>query len=78
MPKSKSKRNRYVPPPPPKPKPSPKWIPYAFFGLIGVGFVVIIARYILPTTWPVFNSNWFLGGGLAMIAAAFAIATQWR
>ncbi len=78
MPKSKSKRNRYVPPPKPKPKPSPKWIPYAFFALIGVGFLTIMARYLFSTSYPVLDSNWFLGAGLGMIAVAFGIATQWR
>lgn len=78
MPKSKSKRNRYVPPPPPKPKPSPKWIPYAFFGLIGAGFLMIIGRYVLGSSVALFNNNWFLGAGLIAIAAAFSIATQWR
>lgn len=78
MPKSKSKRSRYVPPPPPKPKPSPAWIPYAFFTLLGIGFLTIIGRYVLGNTWGIFNSNWFLWGGLAAIAAAFSIATQWR
>lgn len=78
MPKSKSKRNRYVPPPKPKPKPSPKWIPYAFFGMLGVGFLMIIGRYILGSTMAVFDSNWLLWAGLGLIAGAFSLATQWR
>lgn len=78
MPKSKSKRNRYVPPPPPRPKPSPPWVPYVFFALIGVGFLLIMARYLLSTSIPALDSNWYLGGGLAMIAVAFGLATQWR
>lgn len=78
MPKSKSKRNRYVPPPPPKPKPSPPWIPYAFFGLIALGFLMIMARYLFSTTYPFLDNNWYLGGGLALIAVAFGVATQWR
>ncbi|MDQ4148774.1 MAG: cell division protein CrgA [Actinomycetota bacterium] len=78
MPKSKSKRSRYVPPPRPKPKPSPRWVPVAFFALIGVGFLLIMSRYLLSTNLPFFDNNWFLGGGLALIAAGFAVATQWR
>lgn len=78
MPKSKSKRNRYVPPPKPKPKPSPKWVPYAFFGMLGTGFLMIIGRYILGTSSEVFSSNWLLWGGLGLIAAGFGVATQWR
>lgn len=78
MPKSKSKRNRYVPPPPPKPKPSPAWIPYAFFALMATGFLMIMARYLLSAQIPVLDNNWFLGGGLAFIAVAFVVGTQWR
>ena len=78
MPKSKSKRNRYVPPPPPKPKPSPRWLPVAFFALVGLGFLLIMSRYLLATIFPVLDNNWFLAGGLAMVAIAFGLATQWR
>lgn len=78
MPKSKSKRNQYVPPPKPKPKPSPKWLPYAFFTLIAVGFAMIMSRYIFSLTFPVLDNNWFLFGGLGLIAVAFGLATQWR
>lgn len=78
MPKSKSKRNRYVPPPPPKPKPSPPWIPYVFFGLIATGFLMIMARYLFSNTYPVLDNNWFLAGGLGLVAVAFGVATQWR
>lgn len=78
MPKSKSKRSRYVPPPPPKPKPSPRWVPVAFFTLVGVGFALIMSRYLLSTNIPIFDNNWFLTGGLLLIAVAFGVATQWR
>ena len=78
MPKSKSKRNRYVPPPPPKPKPSPRWLPFAIFFMFGAGFLMIMSRYLLSTTFPVLDSNWYLGGGLGMVAVGFGLATQWR
>jgi hypothetical protein len=78
MPKSKSKRNRYVPPPPPKPKPSPVWIPYVFFTLIALGFLMIMSRYLFSTAFPALDNNWYLGGGLTLVAVAFGIATQWR
>ncbi|HEX2259520.1 MAG TPA: cell division protein CrgA [Actinomycetota bacterium] len=78
MPKSKSKRSRYVPPPPPKPKPSPRWVPVAFFALIGAGFVMIMSRYLLSTSVPALDNNWYLGGGLLLIAIGFGVATQWR
>jgi cell division protein CrgA len=79
MPKSKSKRKRYQPPPKPKPKPSPPWVGALFFTLIGVGFVMILARFILSGVWPkLFDSQWPLVGGLALIAAAFVVSTRWR
>lgn len=78
MPKSKSKRSRYTPPPKPKPKPSPRWVPALFFSLLGVGFVMVIARYILAETVPFMDRDIFLWAGLALVAAAFGVATQWR
>lgn len=78
MPKSKSKRSRYVPPPKPKPKPSPRWIPFVFFTFLGMGFSAILSRYILSGTVELFDSDWLMWGGLGLIFAAFAVATQWR
>jgi hypothetical protein len=80
MPKSKSKRNKYVPPPKPKPKPSPRWVPVVFFTFLGVGFVSILSRYILGGSQILrfMDNDWFLWGGLALIAGAFGVATQWR
>jgi hypothetical protein len=78
MPKSKSKRSRYVPPPPPRPKPSPRWVPVAFFTFVGLGFAAIMSRYIFSSSIHFFDNNWLLGAGLALIAIAFGIATQWR
>lgn len=80
MPKSKSKRNKYVPPPKPRPKPSPRWVPVLFFTFLAIGFVSIMARYILSSTPSLtfFDNDWFLWGGLLLIAGAFGVATQWR
>lgn len=80
VPKSRSKRNRYQPPPKPRPKPSPTWVPVLFFTFISVGFVLIIARYIFSATSALsfFDDDKILWGGLALIAAAFGVATQWR
>lgn len=78
MPRSRSKRNRYVPPPKPKPKPSPRWVPVLFFAFLGLGFISIMARYMLSTSVPLLDNDWFLWGGLIMIAGAFGVATQWR
>lgn len=78
MPKSKSKRNKYIPPPKPKPKPSPRWLPVVFFACLALGFISIMSRYILSAPIPLFDSDWFLWGGLGMMALALAAATQWR
>lgn len=78
MPKSKSKRNRYVPPPKPKPKPSPRWIPVIFFAFLAAGFLLIMSRYILSTTFAFLDNDVYLWGGLGLLAAALATATQWR
>lgn len=78
MPKSKSKRSRYTPPPKPRPKPSPRWVPVVFFTFLALGFISIMARYMLSTAFPVLDNDWFLWGGLIMIAGAFGVATQWR
>lgn len=78
MPKSKSKRRRYQPPAKPKPPPSPGWVPFAFFGSLGAGFAIILARYILSQTLPILDQDWLLWLGLFLIAAAFVVATRWR
>ncbi|MGH2732805.1 MAG: cell division protein CrgA [Actinomycetota bacterium] len=78
MPRSKSKRRRYQPPPKPKPPPSPPWVPVLFFVLIGLGFVIILARYIFAVSLPILDRPWILFVGLGLIAAAFVVATRWR
>ena len=78
MPKSKSKRRRYQPPPKPRRPPSPRWVPVVFFVTLGLGFTIIVARYVLPTTLSILDRDWLLWVGLGLIAAAFMVATQWR
>ena len=78
MPKSKSKRSNYRPPPKPNPKPAPKWVPVLFFTFLGVGFVLTLLRYVLAASIPFFDNNLILAVGLALIAGAFGVATQWR
>lgn len=80
MPKSKSKRSRYIPPPKPKPKPAPTWVPVLFFVFLGIGFISIMSRYLVGATGVLdfVDTDWFLWGGLALIAGAFGVATQWR
>ena len=78
MPVSKSKRRRYQPPPKRKPAPSPAWVPVAFFTFLGVGFAIILLRYILSNSVSFFDKDYLIWIGLGLIAAAFTVATQWR
>lgn len=77
MPVSKSKRRRYQPPPKKKPEPSPRWVPVAFFTLLALGFVIILARYI-GSGITFLDKDYLIWVGLGLIAAAFTVATQWR
>ena len=77
MPRSKSKRRRYQPPPKPKPAPSPRWVGVLFFGFLGIGFTVILARYI-GSGVSFLNKDYLIWVGLGLIAVAFTVATQWR
>lgn len=80
MPKSKSKRRKYQPPPKPKPPPSPRWVPVVFFSGLALGFMIILARYILSSI-PMFaflDKDYFLWIGLGMIGGAFMVSTRWR
>ena len=88
MPKSRSKRRRYQPPPTKKPKPSPRWFGLTILGIMFAGVIVIVLNYlgIMPGfTAPVFHwvvgsdtNNFYLLGGLGLIAVGFLLATQWR
>lgn len=50
------------------------WVPYAMFGFLAVGLLMIILNYagFLPGA----PSNWYLLGGLAFITGGFFTATQ--
>ncbi len=76
MPKSRSKRVRRQPPPRPKPQQSPPGIAALFFTLLAGGMVVLIGNYV--DLFPGGANNARLWYGLGLIAAAFAVATQWR
>src|ERR1700730_3123337 len=78
MPVSKSKRRRYQPPPKPKHPPSAAWVPVLFFALLGLGVVVILARYILSGSVGFFDKDYMIWIGLLLIAVAFGVATQWH
>jgi hypothetical protein len=52
--------------------PSPTWYVALMAGLMVVGVVVVIARFVLQL------DNWVTVGGLAMIAAGFLMTTNYR
>ena len=54
------------------------WVPVLFFTFLGIGFLIIIARYALSGVWGIFDKDYILWVGLGLIAAAFGVATQWR
>ncbi len=76
MPRSRSKRRPRRPPPKVKPKESPAWFAALFFLLMGLGVIIIIAYYmqLLPGT----RQPYEMFVGLAMILAAFILATRWH
>lgn len=87
MPKSrirKKKSDVYTPPPnlvgPKKKGPSPRWVGAAVLTLLALGVLWLIVAYITQAGVPIQrdlgNANVLVGFGL--IAAGFALATQWR
>ena len=52
--------------------PSPTWYVVLMAGLLGVGLLAVLARFIFQ--WP----QYFLIGGFLMIAAGFIMATNYR
>jgi cell division protein CrgA len=86
MPRSKAKRRRYQPPPKKKPKPSPRWFGITILSVMGAGVIVIVLNYInlmpglsiagLKVSGE--TNNFYLFGGLGLIAAGFLGSTQWR
>jgi hypothetical protein len=76
MPKSRSKRTRRQPPPKAKPKRSPDFVGPLFFTLLIGGVVVIVGNY--AQLFEAATANWRLWYGLALIAGAFVVATQWH
>jgi len=76
MPQSRSKRRRRQPPPKAKPKRSPVFLGPLVFTLLLAGIVVIIGNY--AELFEGTTSNWRLWYGLGLVAASFAVATQWH
>lgn len=52
--------------------PSPTWYVALMAGLMVVGVIVVIARFVFQL------DNWVTVGGLAMIAAGFLMTTNYR
>ncbi|MGI8518907.1 MAG: cell division protein CrgA [Acidimicrobiia bacterium] len=52
--------------------PSPTWYVWLMAGLLGLGLLAVLARFIFQ--WP----QYFLFGGFLMIAAGFIMATNYR
>jgi hypothetical protein len=92
MPKSRSrpqqKRRYYVAQPTPKKRrSSPRWFGGLILGLMFAGVIVIVLNYlgVMPgftapfVHWVVSpdTNNFYLLGGLGLIAAGFLLATQW-
>jgi len=67
---------RYTPPIPRSVKTSPKWMGPLILALLIVGALTIVLNYfdVLPGA----PTNWYLLGGIGLIAAGFITATQYR
>jgi hypothetical protein len=68
--------SRYTPPVPRSVKVSPKWMGPSILGLLILGAMMIVLNYfdVLPSS----PTNWYLLGGIGLIAAGFVTATQYR
>lgn len=83
MPESKSKRKRKGrrrsrPPAvqtPPRKRRTARWVPYAFFGSMGAGVIIIVLNYMQLIGGEFHNSLLFVGLGL--MGVAFAVSTRW-
>jgi len=82
MPESKSKRKgksrRRRPPAvqtPPRKRKTARYVPYAFFGSLGAGTLIIILNYM-----ELFGGqfqNYLLFVGLGLMGLAFVVSTRW-
>jgi cell division protein CrgA len=68
--------SRYTPPIPKSVKKSPKWMGPLILALLILGAAMIVFNYfnVLPSS----PTNWYLIGGIGLIAAGFITATQYR
>ena len=68
--------SRYTPPIPRSVKTSPKWMGPMILALLILGALMIVFNYfdVLPAS----PTNWYLIGGIGLIATGFITATQYR
>ena len=67
---------RYTPPIPRNVKKSPRWHGVTILVLLVGGGLMIILNYFKAL--PASPTNWYLLGGIALIAGGFALATRYR
>ncbi|MHB8681213.1 MAG: cell division protein CrgA [Acidimicrobiales bacterium] len=67
---------RYTPPIPRSVKVSPKWMGPLILALLVLGALTIVLNYfnVLPGS----PTNWYLLGGIGLIATGFVVATQYH
>ena len=67
---------RYTPPIPRSVKVSPKWMGVLILAFLGIGALMIVLNYfdVLPAS----PTNWYLLGGIALIASGFITATRYH
>lgn len=58
---------------------SPRWLVPLMVALFVLGLLWIVVFYLSEQRYPLAEmGNWNMGIGFALIAAGFALATQWR
>ncbi len=67
---------RYTPPIPASVKVSPKWMGPLILALLIGGALTIVLNYF--DVLPAGPSNWYLVGGIVLIAGGFVVATQYH
>lgn len=67
---------RYTPPIPRNKKVSPKWMGPLILALLIVGALTIVFNYF--NVMPAAPSNWYLVGGIVLIAGGFVVATRYH
>ena len=71
-----SASSRYTPPIPRSNKVSPKWMGPLILLLLIAGALMIVLNYF--NVMPAGPSNWYLVGGIILIASGFVVATQYH